>query len=141
MMGISYEFHLSGIENTQLLQSIKMILNDFILNSIFLNRDGESVNDASLRLEKSEAPSSSNKPEMKDCLIIEHYLKLSKELRNRGFNKKIFFITSNTSDYGKIKSLKSPLDVQFLRLDILYRNNYHWIGTDIEKDIKKSSRP
>ena len=132
-MGISYEFHLSGIENTQLLQSIKRILNEFIFNSIILDRDEESANNASLRLENNEAPSSSNKQEMKDCLIIDHYLELSAKLRNNGFNKKIFFITSNTSDYGKINSLKVPLDVQFSELNILYRNNYQWVATDIEK--------
>lgn len=131
MMGISYEFHLSGIENTQLVQTIKNGLKKFINNSIILDKNSSAVSNALLRFEKNEAPSSSNKKEMKDCLIIDHYLQLSEQLRKNGFAENIFFITSNSTDYGKINSLKTPIDVQFPKLKILYRNNYHWIVSEL----------
>jgi hypothetical protein len=131
IMGLSYEFHLSGIENTKLLQTLKRNLEYFIENSIILDKDEGLSGKALQRLEKNEAPSSSNKQEMKDCLIIEHYLGLSEQLRSKNFGKKIFFITSNASDYGGIDNLKAPLDTQFLRWDIAYRNNYNWVVTDL----------
>ena len=37
---------------------------------------------------------------MKDCVIIETYLHIARELRASQFNEKIIFLTTNTADYA-----------------------------------------
>ena len=53
------------------------------------------------RFKAERAPSSRNKPEIKDCVIFEEVLAMGWELRGAGFAGKIVFVSSNTSDYGK----------------------------------------
>jgi hypothetical protein len=55
-------------------------------------------------------PASKGKPELKDCIIIERYLKLCRQLPPTITR---LFISSNVNDYGKSLSLFSPLDQEF----------------------------
>jgi hypothetical protein len=52
------------------------------------------------------APASTGKPEPKDCLIFETFLGLAEELRVRGSTKRLVFVSSNTTDYGKANNVK-----------------------------------
>ncbi|MCW3099453.1 MAG: hypothetical protein JWL77_5071 [Chthonomonadaceae bacterium] len=55
------------------------------------------------------APASTGKPEPKDCLIFETFLGLAAELRARGSTKRLVFVSSNTTDYGKASDLKPDI--------------------------------
>jgi len=131
-LGIGYEFHFKGIEDINLPKVLKESLRRFIERSLVLDKDEIVANKAVTRFEKNEPPTSQNKKELKDCLIIEHYLELAQKLRDIGFSNKIFFMTSNSSDYGKIGSLKPPLDSQLSGVKMDYRDNYNWILSELE---------
>lgn len=73
-----------------------------------------------------QAPSDWGKSESKDCVIVEHYLKLAALLRQSRFTKAIIFITSNKKDYGSALILKPPLNIEFETQNILYCNNFRW---------------
>jgi hypothetical protein len=80
-------------------------------------------------VERYQAPSARGKSESKDCLIIEHYLKLVTDLRAAGFVERVVFVSSNSNDYGKPTALRPPLDTQFGTAEIEYVNNFQWAVT------------
>ena len=66
------------------------------------------------RMSKSLAPSKLGKESFGDCFIIESIFDLANDLRKRQFNKKIIFVTSNTSDFcHKGSKLHSDLESEF----------------------------
>jgi hypothetical protein len=96
------------------------------LNSLeFIKPDADCTVKASTRLINAVAPASKGKDEFKDCLIIEHYLKLSSQLRKMGFSEKIIFVSSNKNDFGNPYGLAPPLDSEFSIVGLDYVSNLH----------------
>ncbi len=91
----------------------------------FLN-DDECLAKSTLRVIRNEAPASRGKSEAKDCMIIEHYLKISECLHKNGFSERRIFITSNNNDYGNPSNTKEPLKQEFDRVGLEYVNNLSW---------------
>ena len=135
VLDAGYSFQLSGIDQTNLSYLLKTKLHDFLGKSLLLDKDDIVAHKGLARAEKPEPPASHAKNEFKDCLIIEHVFETAEKLRNAGFDKKIFFVSSNSTDYGKIANLKPPLDQEFSRLNILYINNYNWVISELKNGI------
>lgn len=74
------------------------------------------------------APASRGKNASKDCMIIEHYISLCRELREAGFCSKCVFVSSNVNDYGKGGRPLSPLDENFRAVGIEYVTDLAWAG-------------
>ncbi len=55
------------------------------------------------------APAGVGKSEGNDCLIFESFLGLAEQLRARGSARRIVFVSSNTSDYGKLNNVKPDI--------------------------------
>lgn len=51
------------------------------------------------RVSRGVAPARRGKQSAKDCLIIETYLHVARQLRAAGFAEKVVFLTSNTKDF------------------------------------------
>lgn len=92
---------------------------------IFLN-DQECLLKSTDRVFGNMAPASKGKSEPKDCMIIEHYIKISKHLRENSFREKRIFITSNKNDYGSPSDIKEPLNNEFDNVGLSYVNNMAW---------------
>lgn len=62
---------------------------------------------------------------MKDCVVIESYLDVTRTLRGAGLTTKIVFLSSNTSDYvGNSGSMLKPdLGTEFSSLNMEYAPN------------------
>jgi len=71
-----------------------------------LSEDDESAKSAMARAVSAIKPGS--KGRMSDCHIYEHFLTLSRELRNGGLTEPIFLVTSNTKDYFAPGDSHSP---------------------------------
>jgi len=97
-----------------------------LTSSISFLNDEECLAKSTLRVIKNEAPASKGKSEAKDCMIIEHYLKVSQRLQENGFNEKRIFITSNSNDYGNPSDTKEPLKCEFDKIGLEYVNNFSW---------------
>jgi len=54
---------------------------------------------------KCLAPAKKGKSEPKDCVIFEAFLDISRRVRKLGYSKEIYFVTSNSNDYGKANNL------------------------------------
>jgi hypothetical protein len=92
-------------------------------NCLMIQReDSHSVN-AMHRVEKNIPPSKKGE-QSKDCLIFEAFLDISKKLRNLGYSRKIYFVTSNSNDYGKANN---PLIIDDLnKINATLIDNLSW---------------
>lgn len=125
-VNLKYEFNILNMDNIKLSDSLKAIADGLLKDSIIIDRDDECIGNAHTRVERYNAPSQRGKSESKDCVIVEHFLKLSGQLRNSGFTEKMVFITSNSQDYGSAPKFKPPLDQEFDNLNVFYANNFKW---------------
>src|SRR5262249_20620607 len=67
--------------------------------AVHLDPDGGCATRGMVRV-IANLPPSRQGGEMKDCVIVEECLELTRQLRAGGFTKKCVFCTSNTNDYG-----------------------------------------
>ena len=96
-------------------------LSESLLSSLILiENDEDCLVKASLRVVNGTAPASKGKDEYKDCMIIEHYLKLTSLLRADGFSHPVIFVTSNKSDFGPPYKIKEPLSAEFSNICLQY---------------------
>jgi hypothetical protein len=87
---------------------------------------GDCISKAHTRLVRRIAPSSFQRQEYKDCLVIEHCLALCRTLRLAGFGEPLIFVTSNSTDYGRVPALTPPLDAEFAAVGLQYVSNLAW---------------
>ncbi len=114
IMGYSLDTHLRNLSQNLLKYSISF------------SNDEKCLSKSTMRIIKNKAPASKGKSEAKDCMIIEHYLKISESLHENNFSEKCIFITSNTNDYGKPDKIKEPLKDEFDRVGLKYVHNLEW---------------
>ena len=90
---------------------------------IIKQEDSHSVK-AMHRIQKCLAPAKKGKPEPKDCVIFEAFLDISEKVRGLGYSGKIYFVTSNSSDYGKVNA---PLiNEELNRINATLIDNLQW---------------
>jgi len=77
------------------------------------------------RMRQRQAPSSQGKQEFKDCHIVEHFLELAGRLRHGSFAGPVIFVSSNTTDYGKIPG-QPPLDENFSSVGLQFVTDIAW---------------
>ena len=78
------------------------------------------------RIASNIAPSQRGQ-QAKDCLVLESYLALARELRGAGFAAPIVFFTVNTADYSDPTSKASihpEIAAEFAALEIRYATNF-----------------
>ncbi len=110
------------------LMTIKSFCIDFLNKAIILQiKDAERTR-ATFRVELNNPPSRKG-GSVKDCIIFESLLSLCSTLRERNFNQSIFFVTSNTKDFGNINNCKvfSELD----NLNIKFANQMHHVYSEL----------
>ena len=125
-VGLGFQFSIAGMAEIKLSEKLKTIAEDTFAQSLILDRDSECDRKAHDRVERDQAPAKRGKSESKDCLIVEHYIKLVKTLRESSFERKIVFVTSNKTDFGSPSAPNPPLDTQFSSHSITYCNNFGW---------------
>lgn len=78
---------------------------NFLSHCLIIKQEDSHSIKAMHRVQKCLAPAKKGKPEPKDCLIFEAFLDISEKVRKLGYTKEIYFVTSNSSDYGKANNL------------------------------------
>ena len=132
-LGISYEFiRNTNPSNISLDNIFSSIIDNFINHAIILDDDDDCYTKATKRSISNITPSQKGKGEIKDCVIIEHYLKLVTMLRNSNYTEKIVFITNNSNDFGGAPNPRQPLNIDFNTLKISYCNDFKWCLTEID---------
>lgn len=120
------QFYQTDLRCFNLVQQLYSLSESLLKTSIIVENDDNCKIKAMNRVSTDDAPAGSKhgKNEAKDCMIIEHYLYLCRELRNNGFSEKCLFVSSNTQDYGHPQRLRSPLDVQFASVDLIFAKDF-----------------
>lgn len=76
---------------------------------------------------RSKLPPATAGGQIKDCEIIEHYLAFCEMQRQRSFNQRCVFVSSNTSDFCAGKGKLHPnLDFEFTSLDLRFATDLSW---------------
>jgi hypothetical protein len=102
------------------------VAEQFLNAAIVLKEHGDCISKAHARLVRRVAPSSAQKQEYKDCVVIEHCLALCHALRLGHFAEQLIFVTSNSADYGRVPALTPPLDTEFAGVGLQYVSNLAW---------------
>jgi hypothetical protein len=96
--------------------------------AVVLDPDGGCATRAIGRVVAKLAPSKQG-GEMKDCVIVEECLELTRQLRTNGFARKCVFCTSNTNDYG---NPDPNLAADFLAVNLTFTTNLPWALHEIQ---------
>jgi len=96
--------------------------------AVVLDPDGGSATRAIGRVVAKLAPSKQG-GEMKDCVVVEECLELTRQLRANGFAKRCVFCTSNTSDYG---NPDPNLAGDLLAVNLTFTTNLPWALHEIQ---------
>ena len=79
------------------------------------------------RIVDKKRPSQKGWEQYKDCAIIENYLEVSKQLRNRGFQEKCVFVSSNKKDFCDTGTNIHPdLNTEFKEVGLEYAADIAW---------------
>jgi hypothetical protein len=101
-------------------------------SSVCLDRDGGCESRGVGRV-LAKIPPSRQGGEVKDCVIVEECLELTRLLRTNGFARKCVFCTSNTEDYGVPGGgLHLTLATDFAAVGLTFTTNLHWAVHEIQ---------
>lgn len=78
------------------------------------------------RIAANEAPAQKGQ-QAKDCIVIETYLHIGRQLRDQGFGQTIVFLTTNTKDYSERAgsgALHPDLLAEFSAANMMYAVNF-----------------
>jgi hypothetical protein len=90
------------------------LLNRVLLCARIVEDHESEMIKACKRMNAALAPSSRGKDSAKDCIITETFLRLARDLRERGFDRQLVFFSSNSTDYCKEgRYLADPLREEF----------------------------
>jgi hypothetical protein len=80
----------------------------------------------------NRVPPSQQGGEVKDCVILEECLELTRQLRANGFARKCVFCTSNMDDYGAPGAgLHQTLATEFTAVGLTFTSNLPWAVHEI----------
>ena len=85
--------------------------------------DNHSIK-AMQRVIKNIAPAKRGKSEPKDCQIFEAFLDISEKVQSIGRNRKIYFLSSNSTDYGKPNNPFIQEDLKTVNAELI--NGLEW---------------
>jgi hypothetical protein len=114
-------------QRTSLPDELKRLANEILSNTVSLDVSQELKGVALDRALSCLPPSKKGSEQVKDCLIIEHYLKLCRRLREKCFDNIIVFTSSNIQDYCRGgKSLAPELKTEFDAVRLNYTTDFAW---------------
>ena len=111
---------------------LKSFSEEIFSGAIFLEEDID-CKDKALSRAVSNTPPASRGGGIKDCIIIEHAIKLCNDMRTLGHKESVVFNTSNTRDYCEIGTgnVKEPLKAQFQGIKLTLTTSWQWTKTEL----------
>lgn len=115
-------------QNLKIPDALRKIADNLLETSIIIARENDCKLRAGDRVIDGKRPSQKGKEEYKDCEIIEHYLEVSRQLRNRGFKEKCVFVSSNKKDFCEknTTNIHPDLDTDFQEVGLEYVADIAW---------------
>lgn len=118
---------------TKVQELLKTLMDDCVDKLAVIESD-DACSKRALARAVSDTPPATQGGTAKDCLVLEHCLEVSRQLRSGGFSKKIVFLSSNTRDYceGSTLALKKPICSEFIELNVVFVNTWEWARRELE---------
>ena len=127
-LGVGLAFGLPAYPAANLHDRLFDLSREILDLAVVLDADGGCATRAIGRVVARLAPSRQG-GEMKDCVIVEECLELTRQLRANGFARKCVFCTSNTNDYGH----PDPnLATDLLAANLTFTTNLPWALHEIQ---------
>ncbi len=116
--------HGHKITSLNLHKHLKNLSYYLLSHCLIIKQDNSHYTKGMHRVIECLAPAKKGKSEPKDCVIFEAFLDISEKARTLGYRGKIYFVTSNSNDYGKANA---PLISEELnRINATLINNLQW---------------
>jgi hypothetical protein len=126
ILGITLTFGRPFYPGVGLAEKLHDLSKALLDGSIRLDRDAECVSRGYGRV-VTKTPPSKQGSEVKDCVIVEECLELTRQLRANGFVRKCVFCTSNLNDYGGPDGRLHPsLAPDFAAVGMTFTANLPW---------------
>jgi hypothetical protein len=119
------------ISSLCLSSQLRQLSLDLLHSCLIIKEEDKHTVSGMRRLYKHLYPSRQGKAEAKDCVIFETFLDIAKDIRNRGYDKKIYFVTSNSNDYGKPNNPLVSNDLNQINAELL--NSLEWALSIVRK--------
>ena len=109
-------------------QALSKIAEYLLDSAILIAAEDDCIVRAAKRVTNKKRPSQGGNQQYNDCEIIEHYLEVSRQLRNRGFKEKCVFVSSNKKDFceGGTDNIHPDLDTDFKKVGLEYAKEIAW---------------
>ena len=101
--------------------------------STILEADNDDSAKAVNRVISVEPPATKGNQSVKDCLIIENYLRLARALCGSDFSQNMVFATSNNRDYQQGSRLHPNLRKEFELIDLEYSPNWSAVRYELDR--------
>jgi hypothetical protein len=121
-LGVGLAYGLPAYQAANLHDRLLDLSKEILDLAVVLDADGGCATRAIGREVAKLAPSRQG-GEMKDCVIVEECLELTRLLRANGFARKCVFCTSNTNDYG---NPDPDLAADLLAVNLTVTTNLPW---------------
>ena len=123
ILGISPGFGRPSYAGVGLVERLHDLSKELLDRSVQLGNDSQSTLRGVNRV-VCKIPPSKQGGELKDCVIVEEYMGLTRQLRANGFTSKCVYCTSNMKDYGDQNGKLHPaLDAEFGTIDLRFTSN------------------
>ncbi len=131
-LGITLPFGRPLYSGVGLAESLYNLSKALLTGSVCLDRDAECESRGVGRVVAKKPPSKQG-GEVKDCVIVEECLELTRRLRANGFTRKCVFCTSNINDYGDPGGALHPiLAAEFAAVNLTFTANLPWAVHEIQ---------
>lgn len=131
-LGIALPFGRPFYHGVGLADSLYDLSKSLLAGSICLDRDSGCESRGVGRVVAKKPPSKQG-GEVKDCIIVEECLELTRQLRANGFARKCVFCTSNIDDYGDPGGGLHPiLAAEFAAVNLTFTTNLPWAVHEIK---------
>ena len=123
-LGISLTFGRPVYSSVGLIERLHDLSKELLERSIILDEDA-GCNSRGLNRVRRKIPPAERSTEAKDCVIVEEYLELTRQLHAKGFANKRVFCTSNKRDFGESggNNLHPTLAAEFDMIDLRFTTN------------------
>lgn len=94
-------FHRQSTAFLKLVMPLEQLSKRLLKQCLVIKKEDIHLLKGMNRMTECIAPAKKGKNESKDCLIFEAFLDISEKIRTLNYSEKIYFLTSNSDDYGK----------------------------------------
>jgi hypothetical protein len=115
--------------------NIDDLVNSIFDNSICVQDEDRFHIAASHRVIQCTPPASKGRQELKDCLIVEEYLEVCKNIKMQNESLPLMFLSSNTKDYcvAETKEIRRELAKEFNSCGLGYYYSWQHVLSEITK--------